>query len=356
MVDWQRGHGQGLYMQNQTGQKTIRNVISFNSFTDGMKAYAESGFAQNFLFEHIISFNNGAPAGFPGNPGAGGAPIAANHRYSNIYAGTGNSNNPINNILIHDSHLYDPPDTNPENGNLGLGYQGVGATGLEITNNRIMGGIHAIELNHFLGLTVTGNKIYAQNSGAWPGVGGSGLVDAQIEAGAKATWNNNTYYDQLPRYSNISYPFMMTVGGTSQSTCEGGAALRFSYTGCTPNGGWQQITALDSSSTYAYAAPTGTDVSVTPNEYETGRAHIAIYNWALNPTVAVNVSSVLNSGDRFAVYAAEDYLGTPVLTGTYTGTPISIPMTGTTVSAPIGLGWTPATVRPRFGAFVIRKQ
>jgi hypothetical protein len=113
---------------------------------------------------------------------------------------------------------------------------------------------------------------------------------------------------------------------------------------------------LDQSSTYAYAAPTGTDVSVIPNEFETGRAHIAIYNWALNPTVAVDVSSVLTSGDHFAVYAAEDYLGTPVLTGTYTGTPISIPMTGTTVSAPIGLGWTPATVRPRFGAFVIRKQ
>jgi hypothetical protein len=356
-VDWQRGHGQGLYMQNQVGQKKIRNVISFNNFTDGMKAYSESGFAQNFLFEHVISFNNGSSATLPGNHGNNGSPLPPGKRYPNIFAGTGNSGNPINDIRIHDCYLFNPNDTSPENGSLALGYQGLAATGLEIINSRIMGGDHAIALTHFLSGTVTGNRVYAQQSGPWTGTASAGLANVSFEVNPLINWNNNIYFDQTPLHlGTTSYPFTYAIAGIAQISCDGGAALRFTYTGCTPNGGWKEIAGADSSSTYAYAAPTGTDVLVVPNEYEAGRANIAIYNWALAPSVAVDLSNVLQIGDQYSVYAAENYLGPPVLVGTYSGGSISIPMTGTTVHAPIGLGWAPTTVRPQFGAFVVKRS
>jgi hypothetical protein len=355
--DTQRGHGQGLYWQNQIGQKKIRNIISLNNFTDGMKAYAESGYAQNFLFEHVVSANNGVLESHPGNPGK----LDPSHRQPNIFSGTGNSGRPINNILIHDSYLYHPRDTGPANGNLGLGYQGIRATGLEIMNSRIMGGDHAVALAHFQSGTVKGNKVYAQQSGPWVGTGAAVLVGANFEPGYFMKWDKQAYFDQTPKYQGSTpYPFIFAVNNVAQTTCEGGAALRFTYTGCRPNGGWKEITGFDSGSTYSYAPPNETEVFVIPNEYADKEsrdiAHIAIYNWALSSAVSVNLSTVLSNGDAYAIYAGENYFGSPVLTGSYTGGSVSIPMTGTTVAAPIGLGWTPKTTRPEFGAFVVRRK
>jgi len=352
LVDWQRGHGLGIYVLNGPGapQKRIRNVFSFNGFVDGMKAYSESQYAQNFLFEHVISFNNGVLAGFPGNQGDNGSPLAPNHRACNIFAGTGNSNNPINDILIHDCYLFHPFDAKPQGGNLALGYQAPGATGLEITNSRIMGGNNALGLSHFRTFTVTGNKLYAQATS--PGNVWNTLVSAQLESGYSGTWNNNTYFEQLP----IAWQFLFTNGTAIRHACDTGAILKSTETGCSPNGGWKEHTGFDANSSFSHGAPTGTEVFVMPNEYEAGRAHIAIYNWALNSSVNVNLSNVLVVGDQYAVYAVEDYFGSPVQMGIYDGNPVAVPMTGTSVSAPIGLGWTPQTVRPQFGAFVVKRQ
>jgi hypothetical protein len=349
--------GPGLYQQNLSdAQKKVRNLIVFNGFSTGMKSYSENYEVKNFLYEHIISFNNGSLLGHPGNGGNNGSPLAETSREPNIYGGTGNSNTGLNNILIHDCYLYHPFDAKPEVGNLGLGYQGHHSTGLEITNSRIMGGNNTFELNHFDSYTVTGNKFYEQTTSL--GSVFNMLVDADLETGYSGTWNNNTYYSQQPYQGDLHlyYPFRFAINGAYTASCDGGSALQYSCTPVSGNGGWKQNSGLDVNSTWTPAAPTGTEVFVIPNEYEVGRAHIAIYNWALSPTVNVDLSSVLAAGDHYAVYAAENYLGAPVKTGTYDGKPVAVPMTGTSVAAPIGLGWTPATVRPQFGAFVVRKQ
>ncbi|MEY3283037.1 MAG: hypothetical protein RIR86_1050, partial [Acidobacteriota bacterium] len=57
-----RGHGHGIYAQNLSGAKLISDVISFNNYSSGMKAYSEQGHANQITFEGNISFNNGAPA------------------------------------------------------------------------------------------------------------------------------------------------------------------------------------------------------------------------------------------------------------------------------------------------------
>ena len=354
--DWTRGHGQGLYMQNPENapDKQVRNVISFNAFSDGMKAYAESQYASNFLFEHVISFNNGVLEGFPGNTASNGSAVPANSRTANIYAGTGNSNNPVNNIKLHNCYTYLPFDTKPSPANVAVGYQGNNATGFESTNNHIMGGNIAFAPSRLLSATVTGNTIYEQTSSL--GAVFNPVVSASISTGGTIIWNSNTYFTQQPLQAGAYYPFRLGVNGVSKQACDGGTVLKYSDTTCSPKGGWKEASGFDANSTYAFAAPTGTEVFNIPNEYEPGRAHVVIYNWSLLPSVAVDLSNVLKTGDRYAIYAAENFLGSPVVTGTYDGKPVAFPMNGTAVAVPIGLGWTPATMRPQFGVFVVKKQ
>ena len=58
-----RGHGHGIYAQNETGTKLIQDNIIFNQFSHGIHAWGTS--QQHVDNIHIIgnvSFNNGAPA------------------------------------------------------------------------------------------------------------------------------------------------------------------------------------------------------------------------------------------------------------------------------------------------------
>lgn len=354
-VDWSRGHGPGFYLANDPAvQKKVRNVIAFNGFVDCMKSYTSSGHAQNFLYENVMAFNCGVSSTFPGNHGVNGSDIPPEHRDSAIFVGANGASKNTDNVKIHNVYLYQP--LNSAGALLWTGYfPDVGSVGLEVTNSRIMGGTKPFTVAYKT-LTVTGNRFYAQ--GPSPASNGNALVDLKLDAGYSGNWNNNTYYDQTPNYAFpvVPFPFLVTIGGTLKQACSGGGVLRYSDICATPGGGFIQHTGFDASSTYTRAAPTGTEVFVIPNEYEIGRAHIAIYNWALNPSVNVDLSNVLAVGDTYAIYAVEDYLGAPVKTGTYNGTPVAIPMTGTTVASPIGLGWTPPTVRPQFGVFVVRKQ
>ncbi len=106
------------------------------------------------------------------------------------------------------------------------------------------------------------------------------------------------------------------------------------------------------SNTYYSSRPTGVKVFVRPNAYEAKRANIAIYNWDLLDTVAVDVSGILSPGDGFEVRNAADFFGAPVLTGTYSGGSINLPMDDLSVATPVGIG-APDPAGPEFNAFVL---
>jgi hypothetical protein len=94
---------------------------------------------------------------------------------------------------------------------------------------------------------------------------------------------------------------------------------------------------------------------VRPNQYEAGRANIAIFNWQGLGSVAVNLSTVLTVGDQYEVRNVQNWFGAPTLSGTYGGGSISIPMTGVTPVPPIS-GWAagvPDVTGPEFNAFVV---
>ena len=106
------------------------------------------------------------------------------------------------------------------------------------------------------------------------------------------------------------------------------------------------------SNTYYSSRPTGVKVFIRPNAYEAGRANVTVYNWANQSSVSVDLTGILAPGTGFEIRNAHDFFGAPVVTGTYSGGSVSIPMTGLSVAAPVGWG-APATTGPEFGAFVV---
>ena len=95
-------------------------------------------------------------------------------------------------------------------------------------------------------------------------------------------------------------------------------------------------------------------VFVRPNQYEPGRAHVVIYNWNGQSSVSVNLANVLKPGAHYEVRNVQDLFGTPVLSGTYLGGSVSIPMAGVTPPVPIG-GSPRAPIRtgPAFDVFLV---
>ena len=74
--------------------------------------------------------------------------------------------------------------------------------------------------------------------------------------------------------------------------------------------------------------PTTNKIVVIPNEYESGRGHIAVYNHQNSSSVSVNLSSFVAPGASYKITKARDPFGPPVKSGVYAGGAISIPVSG----------------------------
>lgn len=114
--------------------------------------------------------------------------------------------------------------------------------------------------------------------------------------------------------------------------------------------------AVDAHSSTNYGPPTNMTF-VIPNQDASRRCNIAVYNFASNNIVNVNLNGVLNPGDSYQLYNAQDYGRGVITSGIYNGNSLSIPMTNLTTSAILyGTNWglfQPAPMSPAFGAFVI---
>jgi hypothetical protein len=335
-VDTVRGHGHGLYLQNQTGTKKVTDCISVNNFATGMKAFGVNGFADNVEYQGDISSGNGTPAAYAGSPAINnttGEVGGTNYVQDNIFAGTGS--NALHNITAVSNYTYQKDGTVTGLGNLGMGWnQSSASFNLTAQNNYIVGGNIPFRMVGWATATVTGNTIVG---GFVAGPDNDGVVDLTTAPATSRsyTWNNNTYY-----FSNYATPFLLE-----------GAKNDFA--------GWKAATGYDGASSYTAGRPTGVKVFVRPNRYETGRAHVAVYNWDKAATVPVNLSQAgLTDGQRFEIRNALNYFGPAVLTGTYSASNpvVSLPMTSaaaTAVATPINHSYTPPTTLPEFGVFVV---
>ena len=73
--------------------------------------------------------------------------------------------------------------------------------------------------------------------------------------------------------------------------------------------------------------PAAPAVFVRPNLYEPGRAYIAAYNLSRSTNVTADVAGVLKPGDAYELRSVQDPFGAPLARGSYSGSPIPLPMT-----------------------------
>lgn len=113
------------------------------------------------------------------------------------------------------------------------------------------------------------------------------------------------------------------------------------------------------SNTYYASRPTGQWMIIRPNKYETGRGHAMVYTWDSSTSANLDLSQAgLVSGDTYEIRDAQNYLASPLRSGTYGGGSISVPVSGLSVATPVKVPAgraAPTHSGPTFNVYVIIK-
>ncbi len=98
--------------------------------------------------------------------------------------------------------------------------------------------------------------------------------------------------------------------------------------------------------------PKKDEVTILRNAYEAGRATIVIFNWDRSATQAVDLKGIASPGDAYEIRNAQNFYGPAVVSGTYSGAAVTLPMAGLTPATPVGYA-APAPTGPTFNVFVV---
>jgi uncharacterized protein YjdB len=296
----------GFYLNNNVANGTfyVTDNIIFNNLALGLCIYGSAGDnISGFDVEGNVAFDNGSID----------VPI---NRDNEILIGGGI---PASRIVASNNFTYwvsaPPNDYNRFAADLGQ----ANSSNVDVVaqNNYIVGGFH---VGPWASATVTGNATYDY---AGQLVQTAGSVSGHV-------WSVNTFYGDptaaVWAYNSTPYAFP----------------------------GWVTATGLSNPGSYASSVPPNA-VFVRPNKYEAGRANIIIYNWANLATVNVDLSGVLSGGQSYVIRNVQNFFGTPVVSGTYMGGTVSIPMAGIPAPVPIGRGQPGPVTGPTFNVFVVQK-
>ena len=298
----------GLYAHNETAaQKFVNDNVVFDNYARGIQIYEGSAASiRNFHVEGNVAFNNGTIA----------ATSTENNLLISAPAVTAG-------MTALDNLLYFSPGTSGINIRLG-NYGALYNQSVVVQGNYLGGGQVGLQMDFpWDSASVQGNTLVGDNGTSVVHTSGTGTLPYQ--------WSGNTYFRDS-------------------------SALAWEHNGTAyPLAGWRTASGLGSSDVDSGTVPTSTRVFVRPNKYETGRANIIIFNWANQATVAVDVSSAVPVGWRYAVHAVEDFYGAAVASGTYSGGSIGIPMTAVAPPTPIGrqAPRRAPTTGPVFDVFIV---
>jgi Big-like domain-containing protein len=299
-----RSDGHGLYIKNDgIGWKTIRDNVIFDQFGYGVHAFTGIGTAtlRNLVIDGNVLFNNGTVSGFD-NPNlqVGGFEIA--------------DNDTVTNNLLY----FSPGASGFINARLGFELQVNGS--IAAHDNYMVGGGAVLDMGYWQTPNVANNTL----------VGASTMVNVHDTSTVGWQWGGNQYW-QDPSLTQ------WTFRGTDYTFAN-----------------WKTASGLGSTDRATVGQPSVPQVFVRPNQYEPGRAHIVVYNWSGQSTVQANVSNVVALGAHYEVRNVQDVFGTPILSGTYGGGALTIPMTGVTPPTPIGGSpRAPIKTAPSFDVFLL---
>lgn len=307
----------GIYVQNTstTGVARIEENVVFDNTAYGIHSYTEGNTLRNIQLVRNVSFNNGSTA----NP-AWGYDQKSNLLVGGIVGGaTG--------IQVDSNYLFEQNTTSYEDvSNLKLGLDTEVNSSFTLRHNTVWGGRTAILINNWSNGTVTGNALRG-------GVTNNQLVDKLFQNSPLTgyTWSGDTYYALS---SSLSWWY---------------------------NGGWLDLptwqnsshTGLSNSGTAA-SLPGSATSFLRVNKYDPTRALLVVFNWT-GGAVTKSLAGFLVSGQQYSIRNVQNIYGAPVASGTYDGSPVTVPMTGTTPPPLSGHGWsaTGPTSGPYFHAFIV---
>lgn len=152
---WQasdRGHGHGIYAQNDTGSKRIVDNIIFSQFARGLQFYgSESAALRNLYLTGNILFSNGALSTSGGD--------------RNVLIGGGRvAESPV----VNNNYTYSDPTGISGDVNIGYWPFGVGCSNLQLNNNYFVSGGRGLILHECAISSMTGNTVVAETMGFDP--------------------------------------------------------------------------------------------------------------------------------------------------------------------------------------------
>ena len=292
----------GIYCKSATATLLLKDNIVFDNWAFGFHCFANDGpYIQNIDLEGNVAFNNYI----------WGVPWDADILVGGAFPASG--------ITVNENYTYRTDNANTMTADIGSYV--VANQDVVCTNNYFVGGFW--RMGAWSRATVTGNTLYNFTSG--------GMVWA-LGTTSGQTWNGNTF---------LGDPTAI--------------AWRHDSADVTTFDNWLGQAGLVDPGTYAGSAPAGVKIVVRANQYEPGRANIIIYNWAQDSTVSVDVSGVLTPGDQYVVQNAQDFYGSPIASGTYSGGTLQLPVVNVAAPSPIGVTTTrPAPVTgPTFNVFAL---
>jgi hypothetical protein len=301
----ERGHGHAIYAQNRTGTKRFVDNVLFEQFGAGLHVYgSQTSSLRGFHIEGNVSFDNGSLAG-------------QNERSVNFLVG---GVSPAEGIALIENYAY---NSIPAAGTAAqLGY---------FASNRDL----VCRENYFHGLTriLLWDRVEMQDNTF---VGPNNLIWLQLagEASTRYSWNRNTYLSTQQQHTVL------------YAERDGEKIYGWPV--------WREKLNFDVHGTYSEGPPQDVKVFVRPNRYERGRAHVIVYNWNESPSVDVDLSKVVDPGQRFRIFNVRNTHGQPVVDELYRGDLVRLPMEPTAPELPIGMPDCKLPVpEPRFGVFLV---
>jgi hypothetical protein len=254
----------------------------------------------------------------------------------------GGSAGPADHEIVRNNYFYS--NAISESTIILLGY--TKQSQVEFTGNYVGGMGNMIDLNfwgagevnntQYAPNVFTGNQFYSNSTSAFS-IGTLAYTSSGKQERVPALQKSDIIDNNI--YSNFVYHWLYA------NNVSGGHPSLSSWQTATAAAG----NAFDLNS-QVVSFPPADKVAVIPNEYESGRGSIVIYNWSSSSNINVDLSSTVSVGMAYSIYSAKDLWGTPIKSGVYTGTPVSIPTGGAqfitlqVFSSPATIPATPTSV------------
>lgn len=309
------GKAHCMYMSNNAGKRIVDTNIMFNAYGHGYQFYTESvqQLAGLDIFKNTV-FNSGA------NAKANGIGDMRNFMIG--------GNAPLKDIALEDNNSY------LFSGSVGtqiqVGYNNDGDNA-NVSNNYVAGGGVLISPMRMKNVTIKSNTVVHSTGSSYPLMQ---IIYPENEPVEVYDIDENTYF------SDRTGDVFKTGYVTDYTLTE-----------------WQAL-GYEINSQILPRSSLVNVVKLAPNKYESGRAHVTIFNHLELTNVMVDLSSVYSIGDTYYMYDVQD-MDSVMGPFTYDGELVSFPMNLTSVKqsqGDPGPGFVVPHTPIEFGCFVVVKR